>query len=195
MSTYTVPADGTYTSARDGGRYRYFENDVIDLLTAVDLGMPGAVAPEPDGLFSDDQQTAIDEAIADAVADLEASYRTASGYTPVAVTATADGTGTGVVPAESGFAIVTSANADHIVTLPAAHVGQIVRLRNAGTGYELRSSAPETIAINGGAEADAESAIGANTYVECEQTTATAWICRQYTTAGVQSATEVAAAS
>lgn len=95
----------------------------------------------------------------------------------VAVTATSDGLTTGVIPAAAAFVTVTSANAAHIVALPAPVVGQIIVLRNGATGYELRSSAPATVAINGGTGASAESAIAASTMVIAVCTTLTSWQC------------------
>ncbi len=114
--------------------------------------------------------------------------------TATAVTATADGLTTGIVPAGAGFVVVTSGNADHIVTLPAPVPGTVVRLMNGATGYELRSSAPATVAINGGAGANAESAIAATTLVTCVCTSATTWIAMSQVAAGTVSATQVAAA-
>lgn len=96
-------------------------------------------------------------------------------YTTAAVTATAT---TGTAIADAGmiqFVTVTSDNADKIVILPTPTPGTIVILRNGATGYELRSSAPGTVAINGGAGAAAESAIAANTMVIAVCTTATTW--------------------
>jgi hypothetical protein len=95
----------------------------------------------------------------------------------VACTATSDGLTTGTI-ASAGllqFVTVGSANANNIVVLPAPTPGAIVILRNGATGYELRSSAPATVAINGGAGANAESAIAANTMVLAICTSATAW--------------------
>ena len=95
----------------------------------------------------------------------------------VAVTATSDGLTTGII-ADAGmlqFVSVTSANANNIVVLPTPTPGTIVILRNGGTGYELRTSAPSTIAINGGSGAAAESAIAASTMVIAVCTTATTW--------------------
>jgi hypothetical protein len=112
-------------------------------------------------------------------------------------TATADGLTTGTI-ADAGreqFIVVTSASADHIIVLPTPTPGTRVALLNGATGYEIRSSAPGTVAINGGAEADAESAIAANVYVELVCVSATAWIGRQYSTAGTQTAVQVAAAA
>lgn len=93
----------------------------------------------------------------------------------VAVTAVAT---TGAAIADAGmlqFVTVTSDNADKIVILPTPTPGTIVILRNGATGYELRSSAPATVAINGGTGASAESAIAANTMVIAICTSATTW--------------------
>ena len=98
-------------------------------------------------------------------------------YPTVARTATADGTGTGTIAAAGGlqFVTVTSDDANKIVNLPTPTPGVIVILRNGATGYELRSSAPATVAINGGAGANAESAVAANTMVIAVCTSATTW--------------------
>jgi hypothetical protein len=116
-----------------------------------------------------------------------------SGYAlkSVAVTATAT-TGT-QIPAGATHVAVTSANANNIVILPAPVVGLKITLLNGATGYELRSSAPATIAINGGTGADAESAVAANITVEVTCVSATAWIGSTYTTAGVVGVLQVAA--
>ena len=112
-------------------------------------------------------------------------------------TATADGTGTGQISdpvTDHVFVTVTCDDANKIITLPAPSVGTIVDIRNGATGYELRTNAPATVAINGGAGAGAESAIGASTLVVCRCDTLTTWVCTSYSTAGVVSATQVAAA-
>ena len=92
-------------------------------------------------------------------------------------TATADGSGTGTIAAAGmlQFVTVTSDDANKIIVLPAPTPGTIAVLRNGGTGYELRSSAPATVAINGGTGSNAESAIAANTMVIAVCTTATTW--------------------
>lgn len=92
-------------------------------------------------------------------------------------TATATGATTGTI-ADAGMlqmVTVTASDANHIIILPTPTPGTIVILRNGATGYELRSSAPATVAINGGAEANAESAIAASTMVIAVCTTATTW--------------------
>ena len=99
-------------------------------------------------------------------------------YPTAARTATADPGGTTGVIAAAGmlqFVTVTSDSAAKVITLPAPTPGTIVILRNGATGYELRSSDPATVAINGGAGAGAESAIAANSMVIAVCTSATTW--------------------
>lgn len=98
---------------------------------------------------------------------------------PVAVarTATAAGLTTGTI-ADAGFlqfVTVTSDSADKIIILPTPTPGTMVWLTNGATGYELRSSDPATIAINGGSGSNAESAIAANSTVLAICISATAW--------------------
>lgn len=90
-------------------------------------------------------------------------------------TATADGTGTGQISANTRHVTVTSADANNIITLPAPVVGKRLTIHVGATGFELRSSAPATIAINGGSGADAESAIAANSTLDIICVSATAW--------------------
>jgi len=114
--------------------------------------------------------------------------------TAVARTATTAGTGTGQIADGTSAVTVTSDDANKIITLPTPTPGHVVALRNGATGYELRSNAPATVGINGGVGAGAESAIGANTLVVCRCDTATSWVCQSFSTAGVVSVTQVAAA-
>lgn len=98
-------------------------------------------------------------------------------FPTVARTATVAGLTTGTI-ADAGllqFVTVTSAGANDIIVLPTPTPGTIVILHVAANGYELRTSAPATVAINGGAEADAESAIAANTTVVMICASATSW--------------------
>lgn len=116
-------------------------------------------------------------------------------YTTAARTATADGLTTGTI-ADAGllqFVTVTSASADNIVVLPTPTPGTIVILGVAATGYELRTSAPATVAINGGTGSGAESAIGANTLVVAICESATSWKALQLGSDGTLAKVEVAA--
>jgi len=100
-----------------------------------------------------------------------------AGLTPLAEAVTAAASPGGSITAGGlvTFVTVTSGNADHWVNLPAPVPGMIIILVNGGTGYELRSSAPASIAINGGSGSAAESAIAANTMVVAVCKSATAW--------------------
>lgn len=108
----------------------------------------------------------------------------------VAVTATSGGAD---IPAGATFVTVTSSNANYIVKLPAPVPGTRITLQNGATGYELRSSAPATVGINGGVGANAESAVAANTTVEVVCVSATNWVGSTKTSAGVVGVLEVAA--
>lgn len=92
-----------------------------------------------------------------------------------AVTATTTGATTGTILAGTTQATVTCDDANKIVILPAPVVGKQVVIHNGSTGYELRSSAPATIAINAGTGTNAESAIAANSTCLLICVTTTAW--------------------
>jgi hypothetical protein len=96
----------------------------------------------------------------------------------VARTATAAGTGTGTI-ADGGrlqhITVTAGGDADSIIILPTPTPGTIIILHVGATGFELRSSDPATIAINGGTGASAESAIVANSTVIMICVSATAW--------------------
>lgn len=116
----------------------------------------------------------------------------------VARTATADGTTTGTIAAGAGtlqVVVVTCDDANKIIVLPAPVVGLIVVLVGpTANGYELRSSDPATIGINGGTGAGAESAIPAATTAIMVCETLTNWKGFQMSSAaGTLAKVEVAA--
>lgn len=98
-------------------------------------------------------------------------------YPTAANTATVAGATTGTIAAAGSlqFVTVTSGDAAHIIILPAPTPGTIVILANGATAYELKSSAPSTIAINGGTGAAVSSTIAANSMVIAVCTSATTW--------------------
>jgi len=111
---------------------------------------------------------------------------------------TADGTGTGAITPGTQIATVTSANANHWVTLPAPVVGTLITLVSTNTtGYEIRTSAPATVGINGGVGANAESAIAgaAGTMVQLLCVSDTNWIAWSRVAAGTLAVVQVAAAA
>lgn len=138
-----------------------------------------------------DAELAADSVITSKI--LDANVTPPKTIVSAARTATADGTTTGTIAANTTFVTVTCDQADKIIILPAPVVGQVITLINGATGYELRSSTPASIGINGGTGAAAESAIGASKIVRMTCVSATNWIGEEFTAAGVNTAVEVAA--
>lgn len=104
---------------------------------------------------------------------------------PYVVTVTADGTGTGTIPAGVGVCTVVSDDANKIAVLPAgANIGDTIELQNAGTGYEIRTSDPATISLNNVTGAGVELAVAANTRIMARKLTATAWIATKFDNVG-----------
>jgi len=95
----------------------------------------------------------------------------------VARTATSDGLTTGTIADKGRFqhVTVTSADANNIIVLPTPTPGTQIVLNVGATGFELRTSAPASVAINGGSGSNAESAIPANSTVFMTCVSATAW--------------------
>lgn len=92
--------------------------------------------------------------------------------------ATGTGATTGTIADNGGLQVVFISNttdANDIIVLPTPTPGTILVLCNGATGYNLQSSAPATVGINGGSGAGVKSAIPASTtcLMICE--TATAW--------------------
>jgi hypothetical protein len=141
----------------------YFKGDGI----AVDAG----------GLTIADVEVTATAAEINTLASIAGTAALSGPVAAVARTATATGATTGTIAANGQlqFITVTSADANHIIVLPTPTPGTIVVLTNGATGYELRSSAPATVAINGGAEANAESAIAASSVVVMFCVGATDW--------------------
>jgi len=121
------------------------------------------------------------------------TYPAVSFITPTARTATSDGLTTGTILPGESWITVTSANADHIMVLPPPVPGTRVTLFSPTTGYELRSSAPGTVGINGGTGSNAESAIPGNTIVHAFCESATTWKAFQQAIGGTLALVEVAA--
>jgi hypothetical protein len=158
----------------------------------INSGADGKLTISSDGVGTDDitlsGTVTLDAALALA----------AAGFTMAAIarTATADGTTTGTIasgPTLQFITVTAGGDANSIIILPAPTPGSIVILHVAATGYELRTSSPTTIGINGGTGADAESAIPANTTVLMICATATSWKGLQLGSDGTLAKVEVAA--
>ncbi len=92
-----------------------------------------------------------------------------------AVTATDTGATTGTIEATTTHATVTSSAASKQVILPAPVVGRTLVIHVGANGFDLKSSDPETIAINGGTGAGVKSAIAANSTCFLTCVSSTAW--------------------
>jgi len=107
-----------------------------------------------------------------------------SGYvTRQASTLTTNTTGV-AMDADADFVTITSAGANNIAILPAPVVGKVVRGAIAGTGCEIRSSAPSSIALNGTTGAAVECALAANASFEAVCKSATQWILLNFSSTG-----------
>lgn len=115
----------------------------------------------------------------------------------VSRTPTVDGTGTGLIADGTTMVAVTSgADANCWLTLPTPTPGNVVWLLTSGdaAGFEVRSSTPASVAINGGSGANAESAIGATaTMVRFVCVSATEWIASWWDADGDEAKVEAAA--
>jgi hypothetical protein len=103
--------------------------------------------------------------------------------------------GTAKIPAGAAVVVVTAGTANDVLVLPDPVVGQeIVIIKPAAGAFELRSSAPATIAINGGVGAAAEAAIlTTSRIVRVICTSLTTWIAVEVSSVGVQTAVDAAA--
>lgn len=106
-----------------------------------------------------------------------------------AVVPTADGLTTGLILDSDRFVTATSANADHILTLPlaaAATIGRVIRIWVvAGTNCELRTPAASNQTINNVDSDGSQEALLTHTqmYV-CTQHLATGWLLQAFTALG-----------
>lgn len=103
-----------------------------------------------------------------------------------AVTATADGTGTGAIDTlvtGRKFVTATSAAATNQIALPAissATIGQEIDIQVGSNGYELITPASSNNTINTvDGDGTNQLDVAANTLLRCVQTTATNWACFQ----------------
>ena len=106
-----------------------------------------------------------------------ATFTAGAQSSAVARTATADGLTTGIIAAGTSFVSVTSADANHIITLPTAVVGNIIDMWVGATGFELRTPASSNATINNvDSDGTNELAIPATTHVRATCVAANTWI-------------------
>lgn len=107
----------------------------------------------------------------------------------LAVTATADGLTTGLIPLGARSVAVTSASADNIITLPAGTAGQEIHVYVGANGCEMRTPATGGATINGvDSDGTNELALGATTSYICACVATDTWIVRGFTNLGADQA-------
>lgn len=102
-----------------------------------------------------------------------------------AVTATADGLTTGLIPAGTQFVSVTSASVNNIITLPAGTVGDVINGWVGANGCEIRTPAGSNATINNvDADGTNEAAIPATSKFTVTLVAADTWILEATTELG-----------
>jgi len=120
-----------------------------------------------------------------AVVDLNAS---SASDVNSAVTATADGLTTALIPASATFVTVTSANANHQISLPAGYVGKVLRILVGTTACEMISSVAADKVNEVTVGATNELALTAEALYTCVYTKAGFWIVNGQTKLGAAQA-------
>jgi len=105
-----------------------------------------------------------------------------------AVTATTDGTGTGLIPAGASFCTVTSDDANKQIALPVASVGDEIWIQVGATGCELISSVAAHKVNNVVVGATNELALVATSSYRCKYVATNTWIVRGFTNQGADEA-------
>lgn len=116
-----------------------------------------------------------------------------TGVQSVSQAVEADGT-TAIDDGVSHVTVTVANGANDIIQLPTPTPGTVVWLHSGSVAYELRSSAPSTVLINGGTGGAAVESAVLNTDIltRCVCTDATHWICTHFAAAGTESAADAA---
>lgn len=101
-----------------------------------------------------------------------------------AVTATAGGGTTGLIPAGASFVVVTSDDANKQISLPAATVGHRIRILIGATGCELISAVAAHKVNDVTVGATNEAALTALNLYDCQYVATNTWVVIGYTKLG-----------
>lgn len=104
--------------------------------------------------------------------------------TSTAVTATTGGGTTGLIPAGASFVAVTSDDANKQISLPAASVGDRIRILVGATGCELISATAADKVNDVTVGATNEAALTAENLYECQYVATNKWVVIGYTKLG-----------
>lgn len=110
------------------------------------------------------------------------------GHYQTLVTATTDGTGTGLIPFDPVFVTVTSSGATQQVTLPASFIGQTIEGYVGANGFRLRTiqGSGDTINNVNTSGGSVNATIPATVFWKAQKITATGWILRTRTNLGAE---------
>jgi hypothetical protein len=100
------------------------------------------------------------------------------------VTATVDGTTTGLIPAGASFVTVTSDDANKQISLPAGQVGDVIRIKTDATGCELIAVTAADKVNDVTVGATNECALPGDSHFVAEYVAANRWIVRGVTKLG-----------
>lgn len=107
------------------------------------------------------------------------------GHYQTLVTATADGSGTGLIPFDPVFVTVTSSAGTQQCVLPASFVGQTIQGWVGANGFRLKTITGSGDTINNvNTSGGANATIPANVFWEARKVTATGWILQTRTNLG-----------
>ena len=116
------------------------------------------------------------------------------GHYQTLVTATTDGSGTGLLPPDSVFVTVTSSAGTQQVVLPAGFVGDTIEGYVGANGFRLKTITGSGDTINNvNTSAGANATIPATVFWKAQKITATGWILRTRTNLGAEGAAIVPA--
>lgn len=111
-----------------------------------------------------------------------------TGDSNAAVTATADGLTTGLIPASATYVTVTSAGANNQISLPAGYVGKVLRILIGTTGCEMISAVAADKVNEVVVGATNELALTAEALYTCVYTKSGFWIVSGQTKLGADQA-------
>ncbi len=116
------------------------------------------------------------------------------GHYQTLVTATSDGSGTGLMPNDGVFYTVTSSAGTQQVTLPAGFIGETIEGYVGANGFRLKTITGSGDTINNvNTSAGANATIPATVFFKAQKITATGWILRTRTNLGAEGAAIVPA--
>lgn len=175
VTEWRLPAGGSFVITDEIGTELFRVSASGDVVKVEGVTLDPSLQSVLNGVTASADELNITDGLTATAAELNATSDLSA--LAVAMTANADGLTTAII-AERGviqYITVTSGNSAHLITLPAPTPGRIVILDVGANGFKLRSSAPASVAINGGTGASAASTVAASSTCVMVCVSATAW--------------------